>query len=507
MSDQEASEVKKDVEEPKPAEQEEEKKSKAAEAAAPVEKKKEGEDDKKEADAPDTEYDVIVMGTDLTNCILSGMLATHGYKVLHIDKNGYYGGECASLNLQQQFEQFGKTAPAGDALGRSHLWNIDQIPKVLMCAGELVRILRTTVVERYSMEFMLIESSHVMQDKKVQKVPVTPSEALSSDLMGFFEKRRCGSFLQFVAEYSEAAELKKLQEKKKGYDLRRMTAAALFKEYGLEDKTITFLGHAAALYTTDDFLQLPAYDMVMRCKLYVDSLTMYGSSPYVYPLYGSGELPQAFSRLCAVYGGTYMLQTPVHKINYNAEGAFESIKYGDGWTAKAKFVVGNPDYFPDRTRKVGQVVRCIALLNHPINTGAKEPSKSMQIIIPFTEVNRKNDVFVLQLSNENQVCPPGFFIAIVGTVVENPGNPAADLEAGLRLLGPTLQTFVKTSDLFVPMDDGSKSKVFVTDSYDAETHFEKAGHNVLDLFRRIHGKPYDFDKAQAANEAGKVVKD
>ena len=29
----------------------------------------------------------------------------------------------------------------------------------------------------------------------------------------------------------------------------------------------------------------------------------YGKSPYLYPLYGLGELPQAFARLAAVYGG------------------------------------------------------------------------------------------------------------------------------------------------------------------------------------------------------------
>lgn len=449
----------------------------------------------------DEEFDAIVLGTGLTECILSGLLATHGFKVLHLDRNPYYGGECASLNLEQLFEKFNKGKPPAE-LGRNHLYNVDLIPKVLMCGGELVKILRSTVVERYNMEFMLIENSFVMQDKKVQKVPVTPSEALSSDLMGFFEKRRCGSFLAFVAGYDEAEELKK----KKGYDLRKMTALELYKEYGLEDKTITFIGHAAALYTTDNYLSQPAYELVMRCKLYIDSLSMYEQSPYVYPLYGSGELPQAFSRLCAVYGGTYMLQTPVHKVFTSEAGAFTGISYGDGLKAKAKLVVGDASYFPDRVRKTGQCVRCIAIMNHPINTGTKAPNKSLQIVIPQKELGRHNDVFILQLSSDNQVCPPGFFIAIVGTTVENPGNPMADLQGGLALLGPTLHTFVSTTDMFEPLDQGEQSKIFITDSYDAETHFESASHNVLDLFRKIYGKPYNYDAAQAANQAGITAK-
>ena len=36
--------------------------------------------------------------------------------------------------------------------------------------------------------------------------------------------------------------------------------------------------------------------LIKRCKLYSDSLARYGKSPYLYPLYGLGELPQGFAR-------------------------------------------------------------------------------------------------------------------------------------------------------------------------------------------------------------------
>lgn len=49
----------------------------------------------------DTDYDVIVLGTGLTECILSGLLSVDGKKVLHMDRNDYYGAESASLNLTQ----------------------------------------------------------------------------------------------------------------------------------------------------------------------------------------------------------------------------------------------------------------------------------------------------------------------------------------------------------------------------------------------------------------------
>ena len=54
----------------------------------------------------DQEYDVIVCGTGLKECILSGLMSVSGKRVLHVDRNSYYGGESASLNLEQLYEKF-----------------------------------------------------------------------------------------------------------------------------------------------------------------------------------------------------------------------------------------------------------------------------------------------------------------------------------------------------------------------------------------------------------------
>lgn len=54
----------------------------------------------------DQEYDVIVLGTGLKECILSGLMSGQGKKVLHMDRNSYYGGESASLNLEQLWHKF-----------------------------------------------------------------------------------------------------------------------------------------------------------------------------------------------------------------------------------------------------------------------------------------------------------------------------------------------------------------------------------------------------------------
>lgn len=61
-------------------------------------------------------------------------------------------------------------------------------------------------------------------------------------------------------------------------------------------------------------MQKLAIETFPKMKLYQESMGKYGGSPFLYPVYGLGGLPESFSRLCAIHGGTYMLNTPVDEI-------------------------------------------------------------------------------------------------------------------------------------------------------------------------------------------------
>ena len=37
----------------------------------------------------------------------------------------------------------------------------------------------------------------------------------------------------------------------------------------------------------------------------------FGESPFIYPIYGLGGIPEGFSRMCAVNGGTFMLNNDI----------------------------------------------------------------------------------------------------------------------------------------------------------------------------------------------------
>eukprot|EP01059_Diplonema_ambulator_P023982 TRINITY_DN3969_c0_g1_i1.p1 TRINITY_DN3969_c0_g1~~TRINITY_DN3969_c0_g1_i1.p1 ORF type:complete len:443 (+),score=158.97 TRINITY_DN3969_c0_g1_i1:44-1372(+) len=440
----------------------------------------------------DETYDVVILGTGLTECVLSGLLATSGQKVLVMDRNKYYGGDAASLNLEQLFEKFGKGTPS-DSLGKSRDYNVDLVSKFLMANGKLVKMLQKTGVTKYGTEFTLIDGSFVQHKGKTYKVPVTEKEALSSSLMGLLEKRRAAKFFLFAQNWEEEN-----PKTHSGYDIKNMTMAELYKKFGLSDSTIDFITHAISLDEHGSGLEKPAYHTVKRIQLYEESLSMYeeARAPYVYPLYGLGELPQIFARLCAVHGGTFMLDKPVDKVHYDEEGKFVGVE-SQGEVVRAKKVVGDPSYFADKVKKVGQVVRCICLMNHGIADAGD--AKSCQIIISGREVNRKSDIYVTLLSGIHKVVPQGMYLGLVSTTVETE-NPEDEIAPGLALLGNVLEKFVEVTDNYHPSSTGHDDNVFVSKSYDASTHFETTADDILSLYEGLTGNKYDYLSAPPPQE-------
>ena len=320
---------------------------------------------------------------------------------------------------------------------------------------------------------------------KISKVPVDQKEALASDLMGVFEKRRFRNFLVYVQDYVE-------QDPRtwKDFDAQNQNMQELYEKFGLDKNTQDFTGHALALYRDDDYLQSPAITTIRRIKLYSESLARYGKSPYLYPMYGLGELPQGFARLSAIYGGTYMLDKPIDEIVIGEGGHVVGVRSGNE-TAKCKQVYCDPSYVPDRVQKKGRVIRCICLMDHPIpNT---RDALSTQIIIPQKQVGRNSDIYVSLVSFTHQVAAKGWFVAMVSTTVET-DDPEMEIRPGLDLLGPIKQKFVSISGYFVPTDNGLDSQIFISETFDATTHFETTCLDVLDIFKRGTGEEFDFSK-------------
>ena len=181
----------------------------------------------------------------------------------------------------------------------------------------------------------------------------------------------------------------------------------VYDKFGLETGTRDFIGHAMALYQTDEYLNEKgrAPEAIERIRLYGNSVSRYGKSPYIYPLYGLGELPQGFARLSAIYGGTYMLNTNIDEIIYEGSkavgikatmqdrGGEEPMKF----TTKAKKILADPSYFPTKAQVTGHVLKAICILNHPL--AGTDNSDSCQLIIPQSQVGRNHGKIIFPQSD------------------------------------------------------------------------------------------------------------
>ncbi|KAF8203837.1 GDP dissociation inhibitor [Pholiota molesta] len=408
----------------------------------------------------DEEYDVIVLGTGLTECILSGLLSVEGKKVLHMDRNDYYGGESASLNLTQLYRKFRPDQSPPAELGRDRDYAVDLVPKFIIASGELTKILVHTDVTRY-LEFKQIAGSFVYRDGKISK----PFD-------GPFEKRRAKKFFEFLQGWKDDD-----PTTHQGINLDRDS----MKVAGTQD----FIGHAMALYLDDDYITKPARPTYDRIILYTSSMARYGKSPYIYPLYGLGELPQSFARLSAIYGGTYMLDKKIDAIVTDADGKFVGVT-SDGETVKAKQVIGDPSYFGAkgadggkvRVIEEGKVVRAICFLKHPI---------------PGTDDS--DNIYIAMVSSTHNVCSKDVYVAIVSTVVET-DKPEQEIAPGLSLLGPIYDKFVDITPLYTPTSSGENDNIFITRSYDATSHFETVVEDVQDVWKRVVGSDLVLKKRE-----------
>ena len=245
--------------------------------------------------------------------------------------------------------------------------------------------------------------------------------------------------------------------------------------FGLGNSTKEFIGHAMALWTNDDYLQQPARPSFERILLYCQSVARYGKS-YSYPLYG---LMVNYHRVLLVY----LLFTVVptcwipqsRKVLYTNDdeenGKFEGVQTKLG-TFKAPLVIADPTYFPQKCRSTGQrVIRAICILNHPVP--GTNNADSLQVIIPQSQVERKNDIYIAVVSDAHNVCSKGHYLAIISTIIET-DKPHIELEPALKLLSPIEEKFMGIAELFEPKQDGSKDNIYLSRSYDASSHFQKS---------------------------------
>ncbi|KAM5290361.1 rab proteins geranylgeranyltransferase component A 1 isoform 2-T2 [Glossophaga mutica] len=161
-------------------------------------------------------------------------------------------------------------------------FNIDLVSKLLYSRGLLIDLLIKSNVSRYA-EFKNITRILAFREGRVEQVPCSRADVFNSKQLTMVEKRMLMKFLTFCMEYEEHPDEYKAYEE--------MTFSEYLKTQKLTPNLQYFVLHSIAM-TSETASR--TVDGLAATKNFLHCLGRYGNTPFLFPLYGQGELPQCF---------------------------------------------------------------------------------------------------------------------------------------------------------------------------------------------------------------------
>ncbi|KAG0565458.1 hypothetical protein KC19_8G191800 [Ceratodon purpureus] len=439
-------------------------------------------------------FDAIVLGTGLPESILAASIAAAGKTVLHLDAyEGYLSpwaspsfstlssfassGGClpkASFSAEEELTfspeeieykilevkdapalySHVKVSPAHDesSLGRLNRYSLDLAgPKVVFCAGPLVDALVSAQADHH-VRFKGVEASFIWRDGQMTAVPASRSDVFRDKTLSLADKRFLMRFFKLVADYTDSEGGTSGELAAENLDrpfvefLRRQQLPTLIREIilyaiALVDDDQEQVSDVASLVSTKDGLQALA--------LYLASASRFPDAPgaFLYPMYGHGDLPQAFCRCAAVRGALYVLRMPVVSLLLDKEsGDCKGVQIASGQVLHSEKVIASPTFCVEQPatsestptttssavdaeedahlrssdvpstsserHETGgdstKVARCLCITDQSFQPGL---STVMVIFPPNSLHGRKSKVVrALQLGSAADVCPDGKYI-------------------------------------------------------------------------------------------------
>ena len=93
--------------------------------------------------------------------------------------------------------------------------------------------------------------------------------------------------------------------------------------------------------------------------------------------------------------------------------------------------------------------------------------------MPYSDFADEIDIYIAIVSSAHNVCPKGYYIAIVSTIAEGSSNHHLELQPGFERLGKIEERFMGPPiPLYEPLESGRNDNIFISKSYDATSHFE-----------------------------------
>ncbi|KAH9978246.1 GDP dissociation inhibitor-domain-containing protein [Lactifluus volemus] len=328
-------------------------------------------------------FDVIIFGTGLVESITAAALSKAGVKVAHLDNNPYYGGDEASLTLDElarwadsrstslqspephylaaQRAKFTSVSRSPDIPDHARHYSISLAPSLIPSVGPLISSLLGSGVSRYG-GYRLLERVGIYSNANgLQNVPGSKEDIFKSSL-NLIEKRRLMRFLVFASgEFENSNELQD----------HAQTAFPEFlkSKFSLTPDMVDAIVYALAFCSSATDATLHA---LTRLRSYLRSAGRYGASPFLVGHYGGlGEIAQGFCRVSAVNGGVYILDRRSEAASSGDKFVVQLHDFPDPLTAD--ILIAAQDQLPVSLQPspahdipLSSIARCIVITDKPI---------------------------------------------------------------------------------------------------------------------------------------------
>ncbi|XP_051877164.1 rab proteins geranylgeranyltransferase component A 1 [Pristis pectinata] len=307
-----------------------------------------------------------------------------------------------------------KTMTYSQIIKNGRKFNIDLTSKFLYSRGSLVDLLIKSNVSRYA-EFKNINRILAFQEEKVEQVPCSRADVFASKRLTMIEKRILMKFLTFCLEYE--------QHPDEYLDFKDSTFSSYLKTKMLTTSLQHYVLHSIAMISES----ASTIEGLKATQRFLHCLGRYGNTPFLFPLYGVGEMPQCFCRMSAVFGGTYCLRHSVQCLVVDRETArCKAVVDSNGHRITCEYFIVNDGYLPERNTKNLQyryISRAVLITDSSI---LKSDSEQISILTLPAVGDCQPSVRIIELCPSSMTCPQGTYL--VHLTCPSNGSAKEDLE-------------------------------------------------------------------------------
>lgn len=275
-------------------------------------------------------------------------------------------------------------------------FNIDISPKLLFSRGPLVEALISANISHYA-EFKAVTRILTYMNGRVEEVPCSRADVFSSNAISVVEKRMLMKFLTFCLDFEQQQDQYAVFEDKP------------YSEF-LQSRRLTpnlqhFIIHAIAMVKPET----ATVRGLKATQSFLQSLGRYGNTPFIWPLYGAGELPQAFCRMCAVFGGLYCLRRGASAITVGEANSECTGVISENQALKCKWLITEFSYVPEMFKKeYEQFVSRAVFITCSSLKASDEEYITVLSVPPSSEGGEP--VRVIELGPSAMACPKGLYV-------------------------------------------------------------------------------------------------